>query len=98
MSFQLKIYDNSHYMDESAAYPGQIYQNYVEALLEARKIVRESLLDLYQPGMPPGELLSMYKMFGEDPVIIGIADIWQGELFQAWAYAEEIIDEIGRVG
>lgn len=76
--YYLRIYDNYHYMDEDEAYTTGPYIG-AEAVLSAAKAV----VDRYFGG--EGESLSGYKMFGDDPVIVGSPHV----AFSAWSYAAE---------
>lgn len=85
--------DNFHYMDEEYRYCAGSFWTGVEAVSFCRAIVDEYLASAYQEGMTAEALLKNYKMFGEDPFIIGSR---QGRLFSAWDYAEIRCGEICR--
>ena len=93
MPYHLRIYDNYHYMDESEAYNQGPYASYEEAELAARQVVEESLRDMIKPGADEQKLLSDYKMFGDDPVIVDKETGQVGD-FSAWSYANEAAKEV----
>lgn len=76
--YYLRIYDNSHYMNEDEAYTTGPYIGTEAALAKARAIV-DSYVDRSGGGM------AGYRMWGEEPVIIGSPYIE----FSAWDYAAE---------
>jgi hypothetical protein len=78
----LYIDDNFHYMDEGPRSSHSDYEREDDAIRAAKRMVDESLRDLYRIGMTPQELLACYKAFGEEPWITG-SD------FSAWDYAEQ---------
>lgn len=91
--FKLKVYDNFHYMDEEEAYTTGSFNTYEEALQRAKEIVESSLRESYKPGMSSAELLTLYRRFGSDPIIIGSVDS-NHPGFSAWSYAEEKAKEM----
>lgn len=62
-------------------------ETYEEALAAAKKIVEDYVRGACKQGMSPQELLSSYRMFGEDPYII--PDDSEPK-FSGWDYAEEL--------
>lgn len=88
MKFHIKVYDNFHYADESAAYIDGEYATYKEALMKAQSIVAEFLQHNWKSGISPSALLELFHIFGEDPVIIPEPD--NKNLFSARGYAREI--------
>ena len=87
--YQLKIYDNFNYMDESATYLHGRYGSYEEALEKAQAIVEEHIIHNYKPGMTVADMTANYTMFGEDPVIICDSPKKDNRNFSAWTYADE---------
>ena len=85
--YQLKIYDNFHYLDESEAYETGEFETYDEALNAAKKIVDDFLIHNWKPGMTESELIDQYTSFGEDPMIIPVEHD-KYERFSAWEYAK----------
>lgn len=77
--------DNFHYMDDEYRYCAGSFWTASEAVSVCQQIVDEYLASAFVPGMGAAELLSSYKMFGEDPFIIGSRI---GRHFSAWDYAE----------
>ncbi len=87
MSYQLKIYDNFHYMDEEETYLHGQFATYEEALKAAKNIVEEHFKFNYKPGITESEMTANYTMFGEDPIIINASG--EVQKFSAWKYAEK---------
>jgi hypothetical protein len=77
--------DNFHYMDDEYRYCAGSFWTASEAVSLCRAIVDEYLASAFEPGMCAADLLSSYKMFGEDPFIVGSR---LGRIFSAWDYAE----------
>lgn len=88
--YQLKVYDNFHYADESEAYVTGCYPTSDSALAAARGLVDQSLAEAYKPGMSPEDLLRTYRGFGDDPVVLGDPAI----AFSAWTYASERVETL----
>jgi hypothetical protein len=82
--YQVYIDDNFHFMDESQRLRDRHYATASEATARCKQIVDGSLEDCYQQGMSAQQLLTSYKMFGEDPFVIGVPP----DKFSAWDYAE----------
>jgi len=82
------IDDNFHHMDESERIRHGEFNTAAEAIKACKAVVERSLEDVYEPGMTAGQLLSRYRMFGEDPFIISKSGDTR-VLFSAWTYAEE---------
>jgi hypothetical protein len=93
MAYYLRIYDNYHYMSESEAYDKGIYETYKEAEDAAKKIVEESLKHMLKYGATKENLLSQYKMFGDDPVIKCRETGNVGD-FSAWTYAGLVAEKM----
>jgi hypothetical protein len=87
MPFNVRVRENSHYMDESEAYDHGTFATYAEAETACRKIVDEFLIANRKPGMSADALFSLYTTFGEDPTIDAAAP--DGAHFSAWDYARE---------
>src|ERR1700751_2453042 len=92
MIFELKVYDNFHYMDETKAHNEGGFNSYEEALVRAKKIVEDSLISQWREGMTVEELLKAYKSFGEDPAITPTPE--GKDSFSAWSYAQEIAGDV----
>lgn len=80
--YTVYVDDNFHHMDESERYLLGHFDSEAEAEAAARSVVDRSLQDLYRPGMSAGDLMALYRGFGEDPWISPQTH------FSAWAYAE----------
>jgi guanosine-3',5'-bis(diphosphate) 3'-pyrophosphohydrolase len=91
--YQLRIYDNFHYMDESEAYDSGEFETYEEALNAAKKIIDDYLAKNWRPGITESELIEQYTSFGEDPMIIPVEND-KHERFSAWEYAKTSVINI----
>jgi hypothetical protein len=85
MPFNVRIRENSHYMDESKAYDHGRFATYAEAEAACRKIVDDYLTGALKPGMSAEDLFRSYTMFGEDPAIDAAGP--DGKHFSARDYA-----------
>ena len=92
MPFQVRVRENSHYMDESEAYDLAAFATYAKAEAACRKIVDDFLAANRKPGLGADALFRLYTTFGEDPVIDGPGP--GGARFSAWDYARQRCDEI----
>jgi hypothetical protein len=70
-TYNIKIDDNYHYMDESERRDGGIYDTPEKAMEECERITTQSLNELYEEGMDPIKLSSRWSLFGDDPFISG---------------------------
>lgn len=68
--FHLRIYEMSHYGDESEAYDFGEYATYEDASLKAQSIVDEFLVHTWKIGTSPEDLLVQFAFYGDDPVIL----------------------------
>lgn len=79
----LKVYDNAHYQDEDETSTRGPYPSVSHAIRAAREIVDASLRSEKAQARSAADLLQRYKVYGEDPMVIG-PDAPQ---FSAWTYA-----------
>ena len=89
MTFKVLVDDNFHYMDESHRGSLGDLETAEAAVTAAKAIVDQYLNSAHTPGMTADALLPSYRMFGEDPFIVG-ADVD----FSAWEYARARCREI----
>ena len=94
-TFYLRVYDNFHYMDESAAYNHGQFPTYEEAVIAAKAIVDEFFEQNWKSGLTPDYLSSLYCLYGEDPIILP-NEHGEHESFSAWTYASSSAVEICR--
>ena len=95
MKYNLKVYDNYHYGDESEAYNHGWFDTYEEAENEAKAIVNEFLEHNWSRGINPDILIAQYCLYGEDPVIMP-AENTACRKFSGRDYANEIAETICR--
>lgn len=93
--FHLRVYENSHYMDESEAYNHGDYDTYEEALIAAKAIVDDFFEHNWETGITPESLIGQYCLYGDEPIILPDE---HGELesFSARTYAKISAGEICR--
>jgi hypothetical protein len=90
MTYRVKIYENSHYMDESESHwlPRE-FSDCESAVAACRRIVDDFLLGSHRPGMSADDLWRQYTSFGEDPFITP-----PDCAFSAWDYARRRCGEL----
>lgn len=91
-AFTVIVADNFHYMDESESYELGKFETLEAAIEVSKRIVDEYLAANLQPGMTADKLYEQYRMFGEDPYILGCDD--PVVPFSAWDYAKERCAEL----
>jgi hypothetical protein len=89
MTVKVLVDDNYHYMDSSHRYLHGEFDTPEAALVAAKKVVDDYLDEAHSPGMTAEALFGSYKMFGEDPFVVG-GDVH----FSAWEYAKARCAEI----
>ena len=93
MKFHLRVFDNNHHWDESSAYNHGSYETYEEAVAAAKGIVREFFVGECKSGSKAGQLLAMFGMYGEEPVVFPNEPA-SGEKFSPRDYAKEYVNEL----
>ncbi|MGM0934592.1 MAG: hypothetical protein ACQEWD_14230 [Bacteroidota bacterium] len=93
--FHLRVYENSHYMDESEAYNHGEYDTYEDALKAAKAIVDEFMKHNWTSGIKPESLVGQYSLYGDDPIILP-NEHGKHERFSARTYAKISAVEICR--
>jgi hypothetical protein len=91
MTYQVFIDDNFHYMDPEHQSAGQQFATLEEAVRYCRRFVDDVLISNYRLGMPCYELLTQYRLFGEDPFVMSSEG---GVPFSARDYATARIREV----
>lgn len=94
MSYYLLIYDNFHYGDEDDFDRSGEFQTLEEAVEEAKKIVKNGILHLWQTGTNVENLMSAWWDFGTDVSVRSTESNHKGVLFSARDYAEKFINEM----
>jgi len=92
LKYHLRIYENSHYMDEDEAYNFGTFDTYDAAVVDAQRIVQDFFDDSLNNEVKVEDLLTQYLLFGQDPIILPIGkDI---PPFSARSYAEKLYKTI----
>jgi hypothetical protein len=86
MSYRVYVDDNYDYME--GRYTLGEFDSADAALAACKRIVDECLASHHEPGMHAGALITLYRMFGDDPWIAPLDGAPAVE-FSAWRYAEE---------
>ena len=85
--YRVMVDDNFHYMDESYRECAGTFQNYEDALSEARSITLESVVD--NLSVTTEETFENYKGFGRDPFILPFGGAPRpDENYSAWSTAK----------
>ena len=71
-NYVVRVDDNFHFMDESERIDAGEYETYQEAEERGKEIVERNLQECLMENKTAQELLSTYKMYGEDPFIDGL--------------------------
>ncbi len=94
MGYQVLIYDNFHYQDESERVKHGVFATPNEAVAACRSIVDGYLTDAFRPGMTADALFESYTAFGEDPFVVPDSPADAPVKFSAWDYARRQCSEI----
>lgn len=89
--YEIRVYDNFHYMDLDESYLLGPFATAEQALQKAKEIVRDFLSESAHEHRMVEDLLNHYRMFGEDPTILGDPKLQ----FSAWDYAVSIAPQYG---
>ncbi len=91
LPFEVLVDDNFHYMDKDERWRLGAFATLEAARQACIALVEECLSDYYQAGLEAEELYSQYRMFGDDPFILGPGEPGK---FSAWTYAKARAMEI----
>jgi len=91
MSYTVMVADNYHYQDPEAIRQDRTFDTLEEAIARCKEIVDADLGD--KPGESARAMVEAYRMFGDDPFIVG-GDTSGTVSFSAWKYAEERAREL----
>lgn len=89
--YKIRVYNNFNYMDEKESYLIGPFATAEQALRKAEEIVHQCLEDAVQGHSTVEEILRHYRIFGEDPTVLGNPTVE----FSAWDYAESIAPQYG---
>jgi hypothetical protein len=96
LPYVVMIDDNFHYMDEDERVTHGSFATLDEAIEACKKIVDESLVHLFEPGMSVAQLNESYHHFGDDPFIVGPHEQAGTPAFSAWTYAASRCEAVVR--
>ena len=93
MKYYLRIFDNNHHWDETSSYDHGEYKTYEDAVIAAKKIVKEFFVGECHSGKTEGDLMASFAMYGEEPVVFP-DEPKNGSRFSPSDYAEEYVKEL----
>jgi hypothetical protein len=73
LHYQVMVDDNFHYMEENERWEYGTFATAEEAIAACRRLVDESLVGEYRPGMTATQLYDRYTSFGDEPFIVAPA-------------------------
>jgi len=85
-TYTVVVDDNFHYMDQDERWTLGEFPSYEKAVEACKKLIDEFLEDSLKDNPTAEGLYAQYKMFGDDPYVVGTVE---GERFSAWDYAKE---------
>ena len=88
-SYQVLVYDNNHYGDESERIDYGRFATADEAIAKSKKIIDDDLKAMWKPGMSATDLYQLYICWGPDPVVVPLNPNNAEVAFSAWRYAKE---------
>jgi hypothetical protein len=68
--YKVMVDDNFHYMEEDERWEFGTFATAEQAIAACRKVVDESLVAEYRPGISADQLFERYTSFGDEPFII----------------------------
>lgn len=84
--FRVYVDDNYHYMDQDEQWILGVFDTEADAVAAAKSLVTKSVTSMHESGMSAGEVFARYKMFGDDPFIVGEGH--DRRSFHAWDFAQ----------
>jgi hypothetical protein len=85
--FKVMVDDNFHYMEEDERWEYGTFPTREKAIAACRKLVDESLMENYKPGMTATQLYDHYTSFGDEPFIMAAPGAPERVIFSARDYA-----------
>lgn len=92
MSYYLRIYDNFHYYDVDDFVEVGNFDSEQEALLEAQKRVKDSVIHLWSTGTRLDELVNNWLDFGDNPTIYCTDPTIEVPFFSPGEYAVKVVE------
>jgi hypothetical protein len=96
--YKVMVDDNFHYMEEDERWEFGTFATAEAAIAACRKLVDESLVGEYRPGMTVEELYDRYTSFGDEPFIVAQSGAPTGTDFSARDYARSRIETLCAAG
>jgi hypothetical protein len=88
-SYQVLVYENNHYRDESERIDYGVFATADEAIAKSKWIIDDDLKAMWKPGMSAADLYRLYICWGPDPVVVPLDPNDPEVAFSAWPYAKE---------
>ena len=92
--YQVLVYDNNHYGDESERTDYGVFPSAEEAIAKSKWIIDNDLTWMWMPAMSAADLYQLYICWGPDPVVVPLDPSDPEVAFSAWPYAKERCREI----
>ena len=93
-SYQVLVYDNNHYGDESERVDYGVFATVDDAVAKSKKIIDDDLKAMWTPGTSATALYQLYICWGPDPVVVPLDPNGPEVAFSAWLYAKKRCQEI----
>jgi hypothetical protein len=87
--YRVIVDDNFSYMRTDERWTAGDFDTFEAAVAKCRRIVQNSLNDLYKSGMTAEALYRLYTGFGDDPFVVTPPGELRSSTFSAWDFAKE---------
>jgi hypothetical protein len=92
--YKVMVDDNFHYMEEDERWEYGTFATAAAAFAACRKVVDESLIAEFRPGITATQLYDRYTSFGDEPFIIAPPGATEDVSFSARDYARSRIEAL----
>jgi hypothetical protein len=96
--YKVMVDDNFHYMEEDERWEFGTFATAEDAIAACRKLVDESLVESYKPGMTATDLYDRYTSFGDEPFIVAQSGAPAPAVFSARDYARSRVEVLCAAG
>jgi hypothetical protein len=95
--YKMMVDDNFHYMEEDERWEHGTFPSAEKAIAACRRLVDESLMGEYRPGMTATQLHDRYTSFGDEPFIVAPSGAVKID-FSARDYARSRVEALCAAG
>ena len=92
--YKVMVDDNFHYMEEDERWEYGTFATAAAAFAACRKVVDESLIAEYRPGITATQLYDRYTSFGDEPFIVAPPGAAEDVSFSARDYARSRVEAL----